>query len=241
MRFKIKISCIFILFSSVLWAETLTVSTIEGSPVSDIASLILQEIYNRAGLNLNVIPMPALRATVESTGGNIDGETHRVLSYGTKHPDLILVSEPYYNIETVLFTQKDNPALHVDKESLTQYRISILKGVVKALELTKNYREVIEFDTSDQMMQFLSLRRTDFALLSRLNGISVINRLGIRGLVTYSPPLEITILYHYLHKSHSDLVPLLEKTIRELRDSGELEEITARAETRIMGRIMSSH
>jgi len=227
----------FLLLSS-LYAQILTVSTIEGSPISEISTLILEEIYERAGLGLNVISMPALRANFESTSGKTDGETHRVSSYGTANPELIIIPESYYSIETVLFTQKENPALHAGIESLSHYSFSILKGVKKSIELTSGYPHVYEFETSDLMMRFLSLKRVDFALLSKLNGISVINRLGMKGIVTYSPPLEITKLYHYLHKKHSHLIPQLENTIRDLKDSGELIEITNRAEAQVMGVLM---
>ncbi|MDA3809834.1 MAG: transporter substrate-binding domain-containing protein [Spirochaetaceae bacterium] len=234
-----KIVPIFLLFFSFfLSSETLTISTIEGSPISDIASLILEEIYDRAGLELKIVSMPALRATREAIWGNTDGETHRVFSYGELHPELVIISESYYTIETVLFTQKDNPALHAERGSLYRYSFSILKGVEKSIELTKGYDQVSEFVTSDKIMEFLSLGRTDFALLSKLNGISVINRLKLEGISIYTPPLEITSLYHYLNKEHSHLVPLLEQTIRELKESGKLDEIIKRAEEQVMGRLI---
>lgn len=235
-----KLTIVFlVIFPFFIPAESLTISTIEGSPVSEIACLILEEIYAKVGIDINIISLPALRATIESTSGNIDGETHRVFSYMKSHPEVNIVQESYYSIETVLFTQKSNPALYASVETLPLYSFSILKGVEKSIELTHGFSHVQEFDTADRMMQFLSLGRIDFALLSKLNGISVLNRLELDGIEIYSPPLEITELYHYLHKSHSDLIPLLEKTIRNMKNSGELRGIIQNAEKKVMGSLVN--
>lgn len=220
-----------LLFSSMnLQAQTLTISTIEGSPVSFVSSYILREIYKKAGLDLEIISMPATRATIQSTTGATDGETHRVKSYGNIHPELLIVQPSYYCIDTVLFAQKGSDALQADLEEISRYRVAILKGVKNAIELTEGFADIQEFETSLQMMQFLALGRTDYVLLSHLNGNSVLKDNKIENITVYDPPIERTCLYHYLHISHSDLIPKLERTIKELKESGELEEITRRAE-----------
>lgn len=79
-------------------------------------------------------------------------------------------------------------------------------------------------------MRFLGLERVDYALVSRLNGMSILNKLGIEGIKVYDPPLEKTCLYHYLHESKSYLIPQLEKVIAALEESGELEQLIREAE-----------
>lgn len=217
-----------------LTGETYRVSTIEGSPISEICTLVLQEIYKKAGHELEVLPMPAARATRESTTGKIDGETHRVSTYGRVHPELLIIPVPYYSIDTNLFTQADHPAMGKEFDELRDYRFAILKGVRKSAELTVGYPYVQEFETSELMLRFIELGRADFAILSRLNGLSIINKLGLEGIVPFEPPIEVTDLYHYVHESHYKLIPLLEETIREMDRTGELEEVIRRYETVVM-------
>lgn len=229
------IIALFFLSLFALQGETYTVSTIEGSPISEISTLILKEIYKKAGHELEVIPMPAARATRESTTGKIDGETHRVSTYGRVHPELLIIPYPYYSIDTNLFTQVDHPAMGKGFDELKDYRFAILKGVRKSAELTVGYPYVQEFETSELMLRFIDLKRADFALLSRLNGMSIINKLGLTGVVAFEPPIEVTDLYHYVHERHYKLIPVLEETMREMDRTGELEELRKRFEAEIMG------
>ena len=42
------------------------------------------------------------------------------------------------------------------------------------------------------------------------------------------PPLERIYIYHYLHERHRALVPHVEAVLREMKDSGELEQLRAK-------------
>lgn len=230
-----KIPAILLLLLSVsLYSQTVRVATIEGSPVSTICSMILTEIYREAGYELEVIAMPAVRATKESTEGSIDGETHRISTYGGKHPELIMVPFSYYSVDTVLFSLADHPARHLPPDQLNRYRFAILKGVERSRELTEGFEIVTEFEDSETMLHFLKLERADFALLSRLHGISLIEKNGLDGIVAYEPPLEKTELYHYLHKSQSHLIPELVETMENLSRSGKLDRIITMIENIVL-------
>lgn len=136
----------FILFVSfTLTAETVRVSTIEGSPVSFVSSQVLTEIYRRARHELIVTPMPASRATVQSTSGITDGETHRILGYGELHPEVLCVPLSYYCTLTVLFVREDNPAINAPLEEIHNYSVAILKGVSNSQRLTEGFMKFRSF------------------------------------------------------------------------------------------------
>lgn len=216
-------------------SEPLTISTIEGSPVSDICSMIIRDIYEKAGLEITIVPMPAVRATSESTAGKIDGETHRIEAYGDKHEELLIVPFSYYSIDTNLFTQQNNPAAGKSLSELSDYKFVILKGVSQSQELTRGFPRVQEFEDSETMIRFLMMKRADFAILSRLHGMEVLKELRADDIIPLEPPVDETRLYHYVHKKHGDLVPLLMKTMKEMEQSGELAEIIRRAEEEVTG------
>ncbi|MBN2657145.1 MAG: transporter substrate-binding domain-containing protein [Spirochaetales bacterium] len=225
----------FVFASFSLQSEPLTISTIEGSPVSDICSIILTGIYEKAGLEISIVPMPAVRATSESAAGKIDGETHRVLAYGDNHEDLRIVPFSYYSIDTNLFTQRNNPAAGKNMSELSSYKFAILKGVRQSQELTKGFTQVQEFEDSETLIRFLMLRRADFAILSRLHGMEILEKLSADEIVVLEPPIDETKLYHYLHRKHEDLVPLLKRTMEEMAESGELAQLIRRAEAEVTG------
>ena len=49
-----------------------------------------------------------------------------------------------------------------------------------------------------------------------------------------SPALEHIPLYHYLHERHRELVPRVEKAMREMEASGELERVRQEATARML-------
>jgi len=233
---RIILLTFFILSSFFLGGEPLVISTIEGSPISDICSRVLRDIYSQAGLELIIEPMPAVRATIESTTGKIDGESHRVEAYGDIHRELLIIPLSYYSIDTNLFTQRGHPDTDKSLEDLGDYNFAILKGVKQSEELTSGLAQVMAFENSEMMIRFLMLGRADFAILSRLHGMEIIKKLDAENIIPVEPPLLKTYLFHYIHQKHAHLIPLLEKTIREMRKSGALEESIKRAEEEVTGK-----
>jgi hypothetical protein len=47
-------------------------------------------------------------------------------------------------------------------------------------------------------------------------------------------PLAKLSLYHYLHKKHQYLVPIIDKEIKRLKSKGELKRIILNAEQRVI-------
>lgn len=225
---------ILLLVSKFLIAETITISTVEGLPLSDICSHIIEKVYEKAGYELKIIPMPPARATFEVTTGRIDGETHRIGSYGEDHPSLIQVPFSYYSIQVVLYTNMDNPARYASIEDLPLYRYAILRGIKNSKDLTAEFPNVQEVDDSLTMFKLLLLNRTDFAVTSNIFGDAFLHKNGIEGITTHQIPLQNTDLYHYLHIDHADIVPIIYRTMRDMAASGELDLIIKEAERLIL-------
>lgn len=156
--------CLIFLPILSLFSESVTISTVKGLPLSDICSYILKEVYSKAGLDLEVIAMPSFRATLESTSGNTDGETHRIELYATSHPELIRVPFPFYIVETALYTRKGNPIYFNELRDLSGYRFAIHKGIKNSIEKTRGFPYVREFNSTETMFRMLELERIDYLL-----------------------------------------------------------------------------
>jgi ABC-type amino acid transport substrate-binding protein len=78
----------------------------------------------------------------------------------------------------------------------------------------------------DQLMQMLASGRIDVAVNDRFSGVLVNKKLRLDTVVRpLSPALEHIPLYHFLHERHRDLVPRVEKVLRDMEASGELERL----------------
>ena len=89
--------------------------------------------------------------------------------------------------------------------------------------------------TMEQLMQSLVARRFDVAVNDRFSGLLVIRRLKLdRTVRPLSPALEHIPLYHFLHERHRALVPLIERAMREMQASGELERMRQQAMARML-------
>jgi polar amino acid transport system substrate-binding protein len=87
----------------------------------------------------------------------------------------------------------------------------------------------------EQLMQSLVAKRFEVAVNDRFSGLLVIRRLKLdRKVRPLSPALEHIPLYHFLHERHRDLVPRVEKALREMQASGELERVQQQAMARML-------
>ncbi|MCP3667351.1 MAG: transporter substrate-binding domain-containing protein, partial [Gammaproteobacteria bacterium] len=68
--------------------------------------------------------------------------------------------------------------------------------------------------------------RLDVVVMSDFSGEALVREAGLIGVVKpVGAPLSTRPLFLHLHKSHANLIPKLEKTLREMEDSGEADSI----------------
>ncbi len=75
----------------------------------------------------------------------------------------------------------------------------------------------------------------DIAVLSKLDGLGVINALDIKGAKTLEPPLITVPAYHFLHKRHEKLVPQITASLQQMEKDGILQKIWDEVETELRG------
>lgn len=210
----------------------LRLARIENIPDQQVGAEILQAVYRRLGLAVEVIDMPAKRVLLESSQGRVDGEVQRVLAVQAEYPSLIPVQPSINYIEPSAFVKRlDFP---VDGwRSIAGYSLGVVRGVGSSERGTQGMARVEAVATMDQLMQMLAHDRIEVAVNDRFSGLLVNRRLQLAAtLRPLSPALERVALYHFLHERHRDLVPRVGQVVQGMAASGELErlreEITAR-------------
>jgi ABC-type amino acid transport substrate-binding protein len=207
-------------------AETvLRLARLENIPDQFVGGEILKAAYGRLGITVELVDLPAKRALAESSQGRVDGEVHRILAVQSEYPSLIPVRPSINYIEPSAFVkQREFP---VDGwSSIAPYSIGIVRGVGSSERGTNGMSKVEAVATMDQLMQMLASGRIDVAVNDRFSGVLVNKKLRLDTVVRpLSPALEHIPLYHFLHERHRDLVPRVEKVLRDMEASGELERL----------------
>ncbi|MDA3809995.1 MAG: transporter substrate-binding domain-containing protein [Spirochaetaceae bacterium] len=218
------------------WGHDYTFVALENQIVFEVCSEIIQTLYERLDMEISVVYMPGNRAETESILGSVDGEVGRISTFADGKPELIQVPTSYYQIETTAFALKDRNIQIESPGDLTPYSIAVMRGVINTDQLTKNNENLYVFDNIGTMMQFIELGRADMALTSKIGGLAALRKTGIKNVRPLPKPVVTRELYHYIHISHSDLVPLIDSIIKEMKASGELDELIKVTEEKILSR-----
>lgn len=187
---------------------------------------IMIEAFKRLGLALEIVNLPSERALINANEGLDDGNFARVEGLEKQYPNLIRVAEEITTFEFVAFTTRDafKPS---GWESLKPYDVGIITGW-KILESNiTGVKSLTKVRDEKLLFGLLAAGKADVVVYDRRQGRVVLRQLGLRGITAREPPLAVRGMYPYLHKRHADLVPRLERTLREMRRDGTLRRIAA--------------
>ena len=225
---------LFFITTGLISAEDYHFVYVENQPLQKICSLILSRIYGKIEIDINLSSMTANRAEKEASTGAVDGEVARITMYGVNNPNLIKVPTPYYRVETMAFVRADSLINDISIEKLADYSVIRIRGIKNTDNLTKRVERVQDFDSVGKMMSFLLLDRADIAITGRINGKISLKKLRYSEIRIVEPPLITNDMYHYIHKDHMQLVPLIDERIKEMVASGELEKLIEEIEESIL-------
>jgi len=220
--------------ASAAGSAPMRIARIEGVPDQAVGGEILQVVYQRIGLPLEFVDLPAKRALMESSSGRLDGEIQRVPAVAQEYPALLPVQEPIMFIEPSVFSTTVAPVI-TGWDSIRPYSIGIARGVGSSERGTRGMPRVTDFTDMEQLMRVVVSGRVDVAVNDRFSGELILRRLGLEKQVkVLTPPLEHIDLFHFVHERHRALVPRLEAVIRQMRLSGELQRIRQGAMDRLL-------
>jgi polar amino acid transport system substrate-binding protein len=229
----ISLIFLFLLYSVILQAEEQTVLTLasnEKAVEQVVASSILKDIYLRAGLKVNIIPMPAARANSTNLKGIHDGELARILAYSKKFPQLIRVEPAYYYLVSTAFSKTQNKIKIKSKADLAHLRIGVVRGVAHAELATVQLKNVDLVDDYEKLYTMLQSGRFDVVIDTEINGLYRIKKLGLKD-VEIAGRLRKLELYNILNSKNSNLVPKISAAIQSLKNSGELDHLIKKYES----------
>ena len=211
-------------------AEPLQFVRIDGLAEQAVGERLLKEVYKRAGMDITVTPMPGKRALAEASSGKKHGETLRIYALGENVPSLIRVPTPLSSLRTAAFGKSGSSVALASAEDLAGFQSVIVAGVLHTEAITDGLPNVTTVRSSDLMFEMVQKERADLALTALLDGQANLKRSGIADVVHVEPVLKTLDLYHYVHESKRDLVPVIDAIISEMTASGELASLRAQFE-----------
>jgi ABC-type amino acid transport substrate-binding protein len=166
--------------------------------------------------------MPTQRSLVESSNGLIDGELVRIHKVGELYPTLLRVPTPYTFFESTAFSKIPDVLPDTGWRGLKDYRVGMVRGMKHAEWGLRDIESVVAVNITKQLFDMLEFGRIDIAVTSRISGLYFIKNFDLQPLHIVKPPLQNHDLYHYLHEKNAHYIPILDETIRAMKETGEL-------------------
>lgn len=194
------------------------------SPFQNLQVDILSEAYKRIGISATFTPFPGARALKMSSTGQLDGETNRIGKIKGKYPTLIQVPVPMHPLIGAAFSM-DRSIKIESWEDLKPYDIGVMRGVPFYEKPTEGMDRTYANDYK-QLFNMLVHDRVDIVVGTTFSSRKTIaENYPHQEIMKHKANLIYIDTFHYLHEKNKDLVPLIQASLQEMRDSGRIDEI----------------
>lgn len=215
-----------------LWGDTpepVIIAAIQSSADTVAGEAVLREAYQRLGVPVEIRPMGGVGALEASSSGSVDAELQRIDGVSRSFPELIQVPIPINYLLGAAFSIEYDFRV-AGWRSLQPYRLGIVKGIIFSNEGTRGM-DVKVAEDYDQIFEMLQTGDIDVAVVPRVNGLYALRNLNPGEDSENNPVremegvLETLLLYHYVHKSRSEIVPELTEILGEMLNDGTTRKI----------------
>lgn len=192
----------------------------EDEPITDVAAAILTKVYGSLGMQVNQVHAPGERALALANTGEAFGDVMHMEGIEKTYTNLLRIPVPLITFDAVAFTYR-RPLQVTGWASVSNSHVCIRRGI-KAIEAaTAGFPHLQVLNSYESVFEMLKLGHCELAVLP---SASILNaqRLRISGIRFHDVPLQSWPLYHYVHKSHADLVPGLTESLKALQANGYL-------------------
>lgn len=183
--------------------------------LSNLVFELVKDLYDAVGVPVVLKTLPAQRTLDAVNSGDYDGELFRVAGMENDFQNLIRVPEPLMVVNIYAWGMKDQIHLY-NLTELKRYRIGFIRGVKSADSLSKGARQ-FPVRRFSQLITMLKSGKIDLFLESDVRTRTYLELNRIDFIAPLEPPVQSALIYHYLHKRHAALVPLLTRELQKRR------------------------
>ena len=197
---------------------------VDGDNARGFAEAVAKEAFRRAGVKLSVAVYPSKLASINSSSGITDGELLRIEEYGASYPELIRVEEPLMMIEFVAYSLTELGEIK-QWSDLSERHLAYVNGW-KVFENSIGANDkVVKVDDPVKLFRLLKERRTEVVLYEKWQGLVLAKQSGVKSINVSRLPTKENAMFIYLHKRHRELVPLVMRALRSMKEDGTYQRI----------------
>lgn len=184
---------------------------------------IVDALYDRAGLCVEIVSVPLLRGNFMLEDGLVDALSLRTDDYRMPATAMALPTPVSEGAGRVVSLREDGLVIE-SAEDLAGLRIGVRTGTAWAEGFARRAgAEILAFPDYEDMLFLVELDRIDAFLIDNftLQRLTVLNIID-PGLIAVSPPLTRQWLYHVVGPRLIEHVPALDAALRDLQADGTL-------------------
>jgi len=199
---------------------------VENDQLSLTVTKILTIAYQELAIELQFVALPSKRSLLQSDSGQIDGEVLRIDNIDNLYSNLIAIPVPLFNFVGMAYTI-NCPTRITDATDILNARVAIHSGMVwQEKFIAQGPGSYTRVNNEESLFKLLIAKRVDYVLLGRSSATELLNTTYAKhNIVAVSPQITQSSLFHYVHRKHQDLVPLITRALKKMRVSGELAKI----------------
>lgn len=219
--------------SSSLRSESppLVLNSADGPPFTKpdetgIIDMVLKEAFQRLGINISIIAVPAERALLNASEGSDDGTFSRIAGMSEKYKGLVQVPEKIVDFEFVAFSRNIDMTTN-GWADLQPYNVGIITGWKILEESIKNTRSLHKVRDERILFNLLARDLVDIVVYSRLGGEATTREMGLQGIKVLEPPFAVREMFLYLNTKHAGLVAPVSDSLKKMKEDGVFQRISS--------------
>ncbi|MBD3608938.1 MAG: transporter substrate-binding domain-containing protein, partial [Gammaproteobacteria bacterium] len=185
---------------------------------------IIEEAFKRVGVVGIVSRKSSKLSLINANTGADDGLAMRIKGLDKKYKNLIRVPEVIMCSEFSGYSKTELKPIN-NWDDMTDIYVAYVNGWRIFENNVINNNRVIKADSADLLFGMLEKDRTEIVLYEKWQGLSLIEKLGIKAIKVNRLPLEQKKMYVYLHKKHKHLVSGVAKAMRDMKSDGTYQRI----------------
>ena len=199
-----------------------------------VAQYLIENIYDSLGLQLVVLPLPPARAKKSNLNRRVDGEIARITPYGNDKPSLTRIEPSYYYLETAAYCLMDSELRITSPKDLEGLTVASIRGVAHSDAAIAKLKTVHKLDSAIQLFDFLKFKRADVVIDTEINGRRILLKDEYRPFIKRCGVFKRFELFNYINENRLEIRQKVSNKIKELHDSGRLNELIIEAEKKAL-------
>ncbi len=200
----------------------------ETSPNNRIGKAVLERAYAMVGQPVQFVELPLRRSMQMMLAGSLDGELFRIASLAEREPTLHQIATPIVAVESRAYANRDVASQipsPLNWRALAGYKVAYERGSLNVEESLQGIAKLIQAVDVTDTFRLVNTGAADVALLGEPKDAAP-NPLAARyQLVRLDTPVAENLLYHYLGSRHGELAQKLDKALRQMQASGQLDAL----------------